>query len=219
MQTRKEFHQSLQELQKDILKMGTLVEEAIHQAVKALAEMDTALAEKTVMQDDMIDEMTLQVEDRCLRLIALQQPLAGDLRMIGTTLKIVTDLERIADHATDIAKTVLRIAGEKLVKPLDDIPRMAELARAMVREALTAYVERDVERAQKLAAKDDEVDALYTQLFAEVVSLMGKERAVNRQLVHLLMVARYLERVGDHATNLGEWVIFMVNGERQNLNR
>ncbi|GIM45536.1 phosphate transport system regulatory protein PhoU [Collibacillus ludicampi] len=219
MDTRKGFHQSLQELQHDLLKMGTLVEEAIHLAVKSLAQMDQELAEKVVAQDDQIDEMMLQIENGCLRLLALQQPMAGDLRVIGTALKIVTDLERIADHATDIAKTTLRLSGESLIKPLIDIPRMADLAKAMVREALTAYVERNIDRALALAEKDDEVDALYTKMFSEIVTMMGSSRAMNRQLTHLLMVARYLERVGDHATNLGEWVIYMVTGKRQDLNK
>jgi phosphate transport system protein len=219
MDTRKGFHQSLQELQQDLLKMGTLVEEAIHQAVKSLAQMDLELAEKVVAQDDQIDEMMLQIENGCLRLLALQQPMAGDLRVIGTALKIVTDLERIADHATDIAKTTLRLSGESLIKPLIDIQRMADLANGMVREALTAYVERNVDRALALEEKDHEVDALYTKMFSEIVTMMGSNRATNRQLTHLLMVARYLERVGDHATNLGEWVIYMVTGKRQDLNK
>jgi phosphate transport system protein len=219
MDTRKGFHQSLQELQQDLLKMGTLVEEAIHQAVKSLAEMNQELAEKVVAQDDQIDEMMLQIENGCLRLLALQQPMAGDLRVIGTALKIVTDLERIADHATDIAKTTLRLSGETLIKPLIDIPKMAQRASGMVREALSAYVERNVDRALKLAEADDEVDHMYTRMFSEIVSLMGNDPAMNRQLTHLLMVARYLERIGDHATNLGEWVIYMVSGKRQDLNR
>lgn len=219
MDTRKGFHQSLHELQQDLLKMGTLVEEAIKQSVISLAHMDEPLAEKIVQQDDQIDEMMLQIENGCLRLLALQQPMAGDLRVIGTALKIVTDLERIADHATDIAKTTLRLSGETLVKPLIDIPRMADMATGMVREALTAYVERNVARARTLAEKDDEVDALYTQIFAEIVGMMGNDRTTNRQLTHLLMVARYLERVGDHSTNLGEWVIYMVTGNREDLNK
>jgi phosphate transport system protein len=218
MDTRSNFHQSLDALQADLLKMGTLVEEAIYQAVKSLANMDVDLAEETIKQDDKIDEMMLDIEERCLRLIALQQPMAGDLRVIGMAMKIVTDLERIADHAVDIAKTTIRLSGETLVKPLEDIPRMADLAKGMLREALTSYVEKNVGRAESLAAKDDEIDKLYTLIFQEIIELMGTNQSTNRQVTHLLMVARYLERVADHATNIGEWVIYMVTGERRDLN-
>ncbi|GAX88882.1 phosphate signaling complex protein PhoU [Effusibacillus lacus] len=218
MDTRSNFHQSLEELQADLLKMGTLVEEAIYQAVKSLARMDVKMAEETIEQDDKIDQMMLEIEERCLRLIALQQPMAGDLRVIGMAMKIVTDLERIADHAVDIAKTTRRLAGETLVKPLVDIPRMADIAKEMLRDALTAFVEKNVARAEGLAEKDDQVDKLYTEIFQEIIGLMGTDLSVNRQVTHLLMVARYLERVADHATNIGEWVIYMVTGQRKDLN-
>lgn len=218
MDTRSSFHNSIEELQADVLKMGTLVEEAIYQAVKSLAKMDVKLATEVVAQDDKIDEMTISIEEKCLRLIALQQPMAGDLRVIGMALKIATDLERIADHAVDIAKTTVRLSGETLVKPLIDIPRMADMAKDMLRESLTAYVERNVERAEVLADKDDAVDKLYSTIFEEIIDLMGTDRSTNRQLTHLLMVARYLERVADRATNIGEWVIYMVNGKRKDLN-
>ncbi|MFC4768265.1 phosphate signaling complex protein PhoU [Effusibacillus consociatus] len=218
MDTRSNFHQGLNELQAELLKMGTLVEEAIYQAVKSLAKMDVQLAEVIIEQDDKIDEMMLDIETRCLRLIALQQPMAGDLRVIGMAMKIVTDLERIADHAVDIAKTTIRLSGETLVKPLVDIPRMADMAKDMLRESLTAYVERNVARAEALAEKDDEIDKLYSDIFQEIIGLMGTDWSTNRQVTHLLMVARYLERVADHATNIGEWVIYMVTGKRKDLN-
>ncbi|WP_018132167.1 phosphate signaling complex protein PhoU [Effusibacillus pohliae] len=218
MDTRSNFHQSLDELQADLLKMGTLVEEAIYQAVKSLAKMDVKLAQSTIDQDDRIDRMMLLVEERCLRLIALQQPMASDLRTIGMAMKIVTDLERIADHAVDIAKTTIRLSGEQLVKPLVDIPRMADMAKEMLRDALNSFIGRDVALAEGLAAKDDQVDQLYAAIFQEILGLMGSDLATNRQLTHLLMVARYLERVADHATNIGEWVIYMLTGRRQDLN-
>lgn len=218
MDTRSGFHQSLDTLKADLLKMGTLVEESIFQAVTSLAKMDTELAQKVIDTDDIIDNMMISIEDGCLKLLALQQPMASDLRVIGTALKIVTDLERIGDHAVDIAKVTLWLSGETLVKPLIDIPKMSELARDMVRESLRSYVERNVERAESLAAKDDAVDALYRSIFTEIVELMNHEASHNRQLTHLLMVARYLERIADHATNIGEWVIYMVTGKRQDLN-
>lgn len=218
MDTRFNFHQSLAELQKDLLRMGGEVERLIRQAVDALARMDEQLAQQTVAQDDAIDRMMLAIEERCLRLIALQQPMAVDLRVIGMALKIATDLERIADHAVDIAKIAVRLSGERLVKPLVDIPQMAELALAMLRESLAAYAGNDVQQAAALADKEDEVDRLYGSIFHEIVGMMASDYAANRQLTHLLMAALCLERVADHATNIGEGVIYMVTGKRTDLN-
>ena len=144
--------------------------------------------------------------------------MAGDLRLIGMALKIAIDLERIADHAVDIAKVTLRLSGETLMKPLIDIPRMAEMAQWMLREALQAFRERSIDRAASLAQKEDEVDRLYSELFREIVDLMGQDAASNRQLTHLLMVGQYLERVADHSTNIGEGIIYVVSGKRKDLN-
>ncbi|MDB5084283.1 MAG: phosphate transport system regulatory protein PhoU [Bacilli bacterium] len=218
MDTRRNLHAAIEELQQELTKMGQLVEEAIYESVKSLQDMDVKRAEKIINGDDFIDASTLQIEETCLRILALQQPMGVDLREVSTALKIVTDLERIADHGTDIAKITVRLAGETLAKPLIDIPKMAELARQMVRDALTAYVERNVALAQALAAQDDQVDKLFAQIFVEVIDMMGPNRDTNRQLTHLLMVARMLERVADHATNLGESVIYMVTGKREDLN-
>jgi phosphate transport system protein len=218
MDNRPNFHHAIEDLQTDIVKMGHLVEHAIHQAVESLVNMNEQLAEQVVNNDDIIDQMTTNIEERCLRLIALQQPMASDLRTIGTALKIITDLERIADHAVDISKTTMRLSGEKLVKPLIDIPRMAEIAKEMLRESLESYTERNVNRAAALAVKDDEVDKLYSTIFQDIVQLMGGDYSRNRQLTHLLMVAQYIERVADHTTNIGEGVIFMVSGKRKDLN-
>jgi phosphate transport system protein len=212
------FHQSLEMLQTELLQMGKKVENSITQAIQSLVEMDVSLAQKTIVEDDQIDEINLEIENKCLALIALQQPMAKDLRIIGMVLKIVTDLERMADHAVDIAKTTLRLSGETLVKPLIDILRIADLAKNMLHESLIAYVEQNVVCAESLAEKDDEVDQLYSTIFQEIISLMGSDAATNRQVTHLLMVARSLERIADHATNIGEWVIYLVNGKRVDLN-
>lgn len=217
-ETRKSYHQELDELQEEILKMGTLVEEAINNAVTALKERDLDLAQRVIDEDDIIDEMELEVEQKCLKLLALQQPMAVDLRIIGTALKIITDLERIADHATDIAKTTIRLQGQPYIKPLIDIPRMAELVQKMVRTALDAYVSQDAETARDMIKLDDEVDHLYKQIFRELLTYMMQDPSTINQATYLLFVASYLERVGDHATNLGEWVIYMVTGERVELN-
>jgi phosphate transport system protein len=218
MDTRPGFHQSLKELERDLLQMGTGVEQAIRGAVESLASTDEKQARQIIAADDHIDSMMLQIEERCLRLLALQQPMASDLRLIGMALKITTDLERIADHAVDIAKATLRIAGEQLVKPLVDIPRMADISMRMLQDSLQAYARRDVQLAAGLASREDEVDKLYSTILRDVIALMGAEAGVNRQLTHLLMAAHDLERVADHATNIGEGVIYMVTGKRKDLN-
>jgi phosphate transport system protein len=218
MDTRLNFHQSVEELQKILSKMGTLVEESISKAIESLATLDEKLAIATVNQDDIIDDLMLEVEERCLRLIALQQPMASDLRIIGMALKIATDLERISDHAVDIAKISIRMSGEELIKPLEDIPRMAVMVRSMLQESLLSYTELNIHRAAALAERDDEVDKLYSTLMTEIIGLMSNDIQRNRQLSHLMFVAHYLERVADHATNIGEGVIYMVTGKRKDLN-
>lgn len=216
--SRQTFHEQLEELEKSLLRMGTLVEEAIHKAVKSLAEKNSELAKEVIRDDDRIDTMELEIEKQCLALLALQQPMAIDLRIIGTALKLITDLERMADHAADIAKITIRLEGQPLIKPLVDIPRMAEIAQSMVHEALAAYVNRDEKRAYAMVAHDDEVDHLYAQIFRELLTYMMEDPRTIQQAMHLVFVAMYLERVADHATNLAEWVIYMVTGERKELN-
>ncbi len=218
MDTRGSFHQSLDELQAELLRMGAAAERLIHQAVESLSKPDENLAREVIRQDDAIDEMMLGVEQYCLNLIALQQPMASDLRRIGMALKIAIDLERVADHAVDIAQSTLRLSGQPRVKPLTDIRIMAETAEEMLRESLASYTRRDIQRAAALALKDDKVDKLYSRVHQELISLMGADAALNNQLVHLIMVAHGLERVADHATNIGEGVIFLVTGKRKDLN-
>ncbi len=218
MDNRINFHQSLDLLQNDLLDMGNNVARLIRQAVESLARLDEGLARQTIEEDDQIDEMTARIEEDSLRLIALQQPMASDLRIISMALKIATDLERIADHAVDIAKICIRLNGQELVKPLEDIPRMAELTQNMLQESLLAYTERDVHRAAALADKDDEVDKLYSVIVNDLIMLMGTDFAKNRQLSQLMLAAHFLERVADHSTNIGEGVIFMVTGKRKDLN-
>ncbi|NLW46742.1 MAG: phosphate signaling complex protein PhoU [Firmicutes bacterium] len=215
--TRDGFDKSLNELQQEILRMGSMVEEAIRLAVQALSTQDSALAEKIVDGDDVIDDLSNQIEDDCIRLIALQQPLARDLRVITTVLKTVTDLERIADHATNIAEIVQRIGKAKLIKPLVDIPKMAGMVQSMVRDSLKAFVDRDVEFAKATCCKDDEIDKLYEDLFIELTGFVmaGGESERVVQALNLLFVARFLERVGDHATNIGERTIYLVTGKKE----
>lgn len=217
-QLRKSFHEELERLQQDLLRMGTIVEEAINHAVKSLKDKDLDLAKRVIDEDRIVDDMQIDIEQRCLGLLALQQPMARDLRTIGTALKIVTDLERMADHAVDIAKVTIRLQGQPYIKPLIDVPRMAEIAQKMVRLALDSYVHRDADLAYNMTKYDDEVDSLYGQVFRELLTYMMEDPSTIRQATHFLFVASHLERVADHATNLGEWIIYMVTGERKELN-
>lgn len=219
MAVRQSFHEQLESLQHDLLKMGVFVSEAIRKAVQSLSKSDIALARAVIEGDDTVDAMMIDIEKRCLQLMALQQPMASDLRTIGTALKIVTDLERMADHATDIAKVTIRLEGQRLIKELIDIPRMAELVQVMTREALEAYVNRDVARATRMIAMDDEIDATYKRIFDELLTIMQTQPENVKQATYLLLCAIYLERVGDHATNLGEWTIYMVTGELKDMNQ
>lgn len=219
MPARKSYQEQLEELQQEVLRMGTLVEQAIFNAVKSLKERNEELAQQIVDGDDLIDEYQIRIEDYCVKLLALQQPMAGDLRVISTAMKIAIDLERMGDHAVDIAKVTLRLAGQPLIKPLIDIPRMAEITQKMIRESLDAYVHRDISRVDSLIDYDHEVDALYNQIFRELLTFMIEDPRTIGQATQLLFVARYLERVADHATNLGESVYYMVTGERKDLNR
>lgn len=218
MVTRSSFREQLADLQRDLLKMGLFVSEAIQKSVNSLAHVDIRAAREVIAGDDIVDRMLIDIEKRCLQLMALQQPMASDLRALGTALKIVTDLERMADHATDIAKVTVKLEGERLIKELVDIPAMAQRVVAMTQEALEAYVSRDVERAKAMIALDDEIDATYRRLFDEIMEIMQTKPQFVRQATYLLMVAMYLERVGDHATNLGEWTIYMVTGELTDMN-
>lgn len=218
MVTRTSFDQALKSLQQDILGMGSLVEEAIARAVESLAKQDEAMAQKVVDGDAAIDELELEIEDTCMKLIATQQPMAKDLRRIAAGFKIIIDLERIADHAVDIAKVAKRIANQPLIKPLIDIPRMAQLAQKMVKEALDAYVREDVDLAHRMAKDDDQVDSLHNQIFRELLVYMMEDPRTITQATYLLFVSRYLERIADHATNIGENVIYLVTGGRKELN-
>lgn len=215
---RESFQEQLDQLRDNILRMGNLVERAIELSITSLKKRDVNLAEKVVMDDEKIDELEETIEKQCLVLLALQQPMARDLRFISTALKIDTDLERMGDYACNIAKIVLTLGNEPFIKPLVDLPRMAELAQEMVRDNLKAYVNRDKELAIKAAEKDHDIDHLYNQIFRELLVLMTDNPRNIRQATYLLLVARHLERIGDHATNFSEWIIYMITGELVELN-
>ena len=211
---RQSFDQELESLRQDLVHMGQIVQDAIKNAVDALARRDKALAQQVMDGDDLIDSMQVEIEDRCISLIARQQPVATDLRILGTGLKITTDLERIGDHAFDIAKIVLLIGDEPLIKPLVDIPRMAVMAQSMLEDSLQAYLKLDIQLAEKVCRDDDLVDQLYHQVFRELLTYMLEDPKKINQATQLIFVARYLERIADHSTNVAEWVIYLVTGER-----
>jgi len=211
---RQSFDQELQALRQDLVHMGQIVQDSIKNAVDALARQDKALARQVMDGDDIIDGMQIDIEDRCISLIARQQPVARDLRILGTGLKITTDLERIGDHAFDIAKIVLQIGDEPLIKPLVDIPRMAGMAQSMLDASLQAYLNLDTQLAEKVCRDDDLVDQLYNQVFRELLTYMLADPKTINQASKLMFVARYLERIADHSTNVAEWVIYLVTGER-----
>jgi phosphate transport system protein len=216
--TRETFDRDLTQLQDDFLRVGALVAEAVRRSVEALRERSVETADAVVGADNEIDALHLDLEDRCLRLMATQQPMAKDLRTIAAVWAMTIDLERIGDHAEDVARATRRMADQPLLKPLIDIPRMAELVQEMLRDGLDAFVRRDTGLAERMAAKDDEVDHLYAQVFRELLTYMLEDPRTIQRATHLLMVAQALERMGDHATNIAERVIYLVTGTLRELN-
>ncbi len=212
------FEEKMSHLQERLQYMGSLVEESIARSIEALKKQDMILAQAVIDADDIIDDLEIEIEEKCLEVIATQQPMARDLRRVATLFKMVNDLERMADYATSIAKITLRIADQPLIKPLVDIPRMAVLSQKMVKQSLDAYVRQDVDLAVAVGADDDEVDKLFGQIFRELLTIMMENPRTITQATHLLFVGRWLERISDHATNIAEEVVFLVTGEKRNLN-
>jgi len=209
------FDEELLELNKKILEMSAEVESAIGNSIKALRELSREKAEAIIKDDDRIDNIDLAIEEKCLNLIALYQPAAADLRFIVMCMKIATDLERIADLAVDIAQRVLEMAGQPLLKPLIDIPKLATLSQQMVREAINSFVNKDTELARSVILKDNEADELRNLVQSELINdYMSKDPSTAPRAVALLLVARHLERICDHATNVAEDVIYMVKAEQ-----
>ena len=217
--TRTAFVQSLQELQDGVMSLGSMTEKAIGRAIDSLRNQDSALAQRVVDEDKRINEARYELEDACILLMATQAPMASDLRRITAVTQIATELERMADHAEGVAVLTLRTADEPLLKPLVDIPRMADIARELLLEALDAYVEDDAERAKQVARRDDEVDRLYEQVYRELLTFMISDPRTITRATHLLWVAHNVERIADRVTNICERVVFVVTGELEELNR
>ena len=205
------FQKELQELKEDLLKMAALVEEAISTAVQSLVKRDSDLANKTFEGENQINRMEIDIEDTCLKLLALMHPMAADLRFITSAMKIITDLERMGDQAVNITERAILLNQEPQLKPYIDIPKMAEIAQSMVKDVLDAFVNSDSKLARSVCERDDMVDGLNEQVFRELLTFMMSDPQTITRAVHLMIVCRCLERIADHATNIAEDVIFLVD--------
>jgi phosphate transport system protein len=205
------FREELESLQSRLLEMGGLAEERVRAAVQGLVTRDPALFEKVLLGDEPVNQLHIEVDRRCFRLLALHQPMATDLRAIVAAVKINTDLERVGDLAVNIAEAGTRYIAHPPVKKLIDIPQMGDIAQAMLRDALDAFVKRDTRLAHQVLNEDDRLDALKTQVFRDLLTYMLKDQSTVEPSLDLILVSRHLERIGDHATNIAEDVIFIVS--------
>ena len=212
------YHKDLHRLKEEVISMGNLVSIAIGDSVLSLKNRDAEMAQKVIEKDHEIDALDYSIEDNCMRLLALQQPMARDLRLIVSVLKMSIDLERMGDLALEIAVITKITAGSPPIKPLVDIPRMSDICQDMLKNIMNAFENKDIELARIVAKRDDEIDMLFDQVRRELISYMIEDPKNITGAQHLTFVARYLERIGDHITNLSENVVFMVTGERVELN-
>jgi phosphate transport system protein len=212
----KSYDEHITLLTRKILEMGGLVEQQIAQAIQALVDRDVEQANRVIERDDQIDLMEEEIDQFAIRLLATRQPMASDLRLIAMAMKISNDLERMGDYATNIAKRCERLAKEPPVKPLYTIPRMAQISQAMVKDVLDAYVERDTDKAIAVWRRDDEVDDMFTSLFRELLTYMMEDARNISPCIDLIFVAKNLERIGDHATNIAEKIHYIIHGQRIN---
>jgi phosphate transport system protein len=217
MEIRTIFHKRLREIQDDILSIGSMVEKAIARSVDALKNRDIPLANQIIADDDKINHRRFEIEEKCIQLIATQQPMASDLRIIVAVLNIITELERIGDYALGIARIVIMIGDEPPLKPLIDIPRMAEQTVSMLHRALDAFINHDAEAAKKISAEDDLMDNLYDQVFRELLLFMAQDPRTITRATRLMWVAHNLERAADRVTNICERVVFTVTGKMEEI--
>jgi phosphate transport system protein len=215
--TRRTLERELEQVRTDILRMGSLVESAIERSVQALKDRDADLAQQVINDDKEINQLRYSIEEQCLQLIATQQPAASDLRVVIAATHIAVELERMADHAEGTAEITQRIYQEPLLKPIIDLPIMGQVACEMIHAALDAFVAFDADAAQKVAARDDEIDDLYQQVFRELLTYMLEDPRNISRATYLLWVAHNLERIGDRVTNVCERVVFMATGRLEEL--
>ncbi len=207
------FHEELEALKQTLLAMGGLVEDQIRRAMRALIERDDVIAQEVIDRDRQVNTYDIEVDEQCVNLLALHQPAAGDLRSITTAMKIVTDLERIGDQAVNIAERALELNREPQLKPYIDLPRMADRAQRMVKESLDAFVAGDTALARQVCGEDAEVDALKEQIFRELLTFMMEDPRTVSRAIRVILISRFMERVADHATNIAEMVIYLVEGK------
>ena len=215
--TRVGFEHDLQDLQDQILALGSMVDKAVVKSLEALKQQDIGLARRVVEEDNLINEQRFAIEEKCIHLLATQQPMAIDLRMIVAVLQMAVDLERMGDHAEGIGRITVLIGDQPLIKPLVDIPRMATLALDMLRRSLDAFLERDIEKAKQVCVDDDEVDDLHDQVYNELLTYMLRDPRNITQATYLTWVAHNLERIADRCTNICEQVVFVETGRREQL--
>jgi phosphate transport system protein len=207
------FHEELEQVKEKVLRLGSIVEIMVENAVTSLVDRDSRLAEDTIAADERADQLEVEIDEDCVRMLALYQPAAGDLRFLTTAMKVSTDLERMADQAVNISERALELNEESQLKPYIDIPIMSQLAQKMLRECLDAFVRKDVALAREVIESDNKVDALKNQVFRELLTFMMGDTSTIPRAIGLLLVSRHLERVADHATNIAEMVIFLVEGK------
>jgi len=217
VETRAAFHKRLREIQDDILAMGSMVSKAILRSIDALKYRDLVLAQQIINDDTKVNQKRYEIEEKCVELIATQQPMASDLRIILSVLNIVSEVERIGDYAEGIAKIAIMIGDEPSLKPLIDIPRMAEQTVDMLRRSLDAFINRDAEVARKISAEDDDIDQLYDQVFRELLTFMAEDPKTITRATRLIWVAHNLERAADRVTNICERVVFVVTCKMEEI--
>ena len=217
MEIRTTFHKKLKEIQDEVLVMGSMVGKALASSIKALKERDLDLAHQIISDDQKVNQKRFEIEEKCVELIATQQPMASDLRIIIAILNITTEIERIGDYAMGIARIVIMIGDEPPLKPLIDIPRMVEQTVDMLRRSLDAFINRDAEAVKKIAAEDDFVDNLYDQVFRELLVFMAEDPRTITRATRLIWVAHNLERAADRVTNICERVVYMVTGKMEEI--
>lgn len=209
----KQFEEELNQIKDKVVRLGGIVENQIADAIKALTERDSPLAEETIEKDHVVNGLEVDIDELCLKVLATRQPAASDLRLITTAMKIINDLERVGDEAVNISERAVELNREPALKPFIDLPRMAEAAQKMLKESLDAFVNGDVKLASKVLADDDFVDDLNKNIFRELLNFMNEDPQTISRSMKVLFISKYLERIGDHATNIAELVIFMVKGK------
>lgn len=210
---RTNFKMQLEQLNDQMITMGSMIENAIETAIAALVSQDTERAEEAIAYDMEVDAQERNIEQLCYKLLLMQQPVASDLRLVSATMKMITDMERIGDHAADISELTLLMAGKPYIREITDIELMAKETTVMVTNSVDAYVNRDLDLARKVIQMDDEVDELFNKVKSEIIGEIRTGGDDGEQTTDLLMAAKYFERIGDHATNIAEWVIFSLTGE------